>query len=111
MTQTKNITPVMEVKRLHKFFPIHDGLLNRHVGDVRAVDDVNFTVYNRETLALVGESGCGKTTIGRCIVRAFPVTSGELLYHQGKPKPNSAENVVDLARLNENGLNPYRQEI
>ncbi len=107
MTQTKTLTPVLEVKHLKKFFPIHHGLLNRHVGDVRAVDDVNFTVYANETLALVGESGCGKTTAGRCLVRAYEPTEGELLYHDAK----TAGDVIDLAKLNDRQLIPYRREI
>ena len=88
MTQTKTIQPVMEVKHLQKYFPIHHGLLNRHLGDVRAVDDVNFTVYANETLALVGESGCGKTTAGRCLVRAYAPTGGRTALSRGRsPKP------------------------
>ena len=75
---------LMEVKHLKKYFPIRHGLLNRHLGDVKAVDDVNFTVHEHETLALVGESGCGKTTIGRCLVRAYEPTSGEILYYEAR---------------------------
>ncbi len=101
------LKPVLEVKHLQKFFPIHHGLLNRHVGDVRAVDDVNFTVYANETLALVGESGCGKTTVGRCLVRAYEPTSGELVYH----KSDEDLTGIDLATLNDRQLIPYRREI
>ena len=97
----------MEVKHLKKYFPIHHGLLNRHVGDVKAVDDVNFTVYANETLALVGESGCGKTTAGRCLVRAYEPTAGEMLYHEADPQAK----VIDLAKLNDRELIPYRREI
>src|ERR1700693_3263227 len=74
--------PLLDVNHLKKYFEIRKGLLNRHVGDVKAVDDVSFKVYRRETLALVGESGCGKTTVGRCLVRAYKPTEGELLYHE-----------------------------
>lgn len=100
-------SPLLEVKHLKKYFPIHRGLFSRHVGDVRAVDDVNFTVYANETLALVGESGCGKTTVGRCLVRAYEPTGGEMLYHQGK----IGADVVDLSGLKERELKPYRREI
>jgi peptide/nickel transport system ATP-binding protein len=104
---------LLEVRHLRKYFPIHKGILHRHVGDVKAVDDVSFAVQNRETLALVGESGCGKTTIGRCIVRAYRLTGGQVLYHQdvAAGKNDSADNVVDLALLNDRNLIPYRQEI
>ncbi len=101
------LQPVMEVKHLKKYFPIRYGLLNRHVGDVKAVDDVNFTVYANETLALVGESGCGKTTVGRCLVRAYEPTTGELLYRQAEPDAR----VIDLARLNDRALIPFRREV
>ena len=80
----RRLPPVMEVKHLKKYFPIHHGLLNRHVGDVKAVDDVNFTVYANETLALVGESGCGKTTVGRCLVRAYEPTGGRNALSRGR---------------------------
>ena len=62
---------ILEVKELRKYFPIRKGVLRRVVGYVRAVDDVSFTIRRGETLALVGESGCGKTTTSRCILRAL----------------------------------------
>ncbi|MEO8607924.1 MAG: dipeptide ABC transporter ATP-binding protein [Chloroflexota bacterium] len=102
--------PLMEVKNLKKYFPIHKGIFNRHQGDVKAVDDVNFTVYENETLALVGESGCGKTTIGRCLVRAYEPTSGKILYHE-TPAADVDDPVIDLATLNNRELIPFRREI
>jgi peptide/nickel transport system ATP-binding protein len=96
---------LLEVKELRKFFPIRRGFLRRTVGQVRAVDDVSFSVRTGETLALVGESGCGKTTTARCILRAIHPSGGQILYH---PK---AGGVVDLATLSRNQLQPLRKEI
>jgi ABC-type oligopeptide transport system ATPase subunit len=62
---------VLEVSGLSKHYPILGGLMRREVGRVRAADDVNFAIRHGETLALVGESGCGKTTVARCILRAL----------------------------------------
>jgi oligopeptide/dipeptide ABC transporter ATP-binding protein len=70
------IKPLVEVEDLRKFFPIHKGFFGRHVGDVKAVDGVSFTIYPKETLGLVGESGCGKTTVGRTLLRLLEPTSG-----------------------------------
>ena len=79
-TQANGNIPLLEVKRLRKFFPIHKGFLKREVAQVRAVDDVSFFIDENETLGLVGESGCGKTTTGRCVLRAINPTDGEVLY-------------------------------
>jgi len=70
---------LLEVRNLKKYFPIERGFLRRVVGYVRAVDDVSISVPEGKTLGLVGESGCGKTTLGRCILRAIEPTSGEVL--------------------------------
>ncbi|MDO5471842.1 MAG: ATP-binding cassette domain-containing protein [Akkermansia sp.] len=67
---------VLEVSRLSMHFPVRDGVLSRKKGIVKAVDDVSFTIAPGETLGLVGESGCGKSTIGRCIVRLLEPTAG-----------------------------------
>src|SRR5260370_20338343 len=71
---------LLEVKRLKKYFPIQRGLLRKVVGQIRAVDDVSFFVRPGETLSLVGESGCGKTTTARCVLRAIDPTAGEVLF-------------------------------
>jgi len=71
---------LLEVDSLRKYFPIHRGLFRKTIGQVRAVDGVSFTIRERETLALVGESGCGKTTTGRCVVRAIEPTSGAVRF-------------------------------
>jgi len=71
---------LLDVKGLTKHFPVTEGFWKRITGHVRAVDDVWFQIFEGETLGLVGESGCGKTTLGRCIVRGIPATSGAVRY-------------------------------
>ena len=71
---------LLEINNLMKYFPIRGGLLNRSIGDFRAVDDVSFTLQEGKTLGLVGESGSGKTTIGKCILRLLEPTAGQILY-------------------------------
>ncbi len=74
-------TPLVQVRHLKKYFPIHSGLIiQRHVGDVKAVDDVSFDIYQGETLGLVGETGCGKTTVGRTMLRLYEPTSGQIIF-------------------------------
>ena len=73
---------VLEVTNLHKYFPILRGFFRRQVGEVKAVDDVSFHVVRGETLALVGESGCGKTTTGRCVMRAIEPSGGSVLFRK-----------------------------
>ncbi|MCE7987175.1 MAG: ABC transporter ATP-binding protein [Caldilinea sp. CFX5] len=89
-----NQDAIVEVKDLHKHFPIQRGFLRRVVGQVKAVDNVSFAVKRGETLALVGESGCGKTTTGRCILRAIEPSAGNILF-----RPTDAESTVDLTTL------------
>jgi oligopeptide/dipeptide ABC transporter ATP-binding protein len=96
---------VLEVDRLHKSFPIRSGLLQRETGRVRAVQDVSFSIGAGETLALVGESGCGKTTVARCILRALPPSSGAIRF---SPAPGT---VVDLAPLSRRALRPLRRHM
>ena len=73
---------VLEVTDLRKYFPVQRGFFRRTVGEVKAVDDVSFQVIRGETLALVGESGCGKTTTGRCVMRAIEPSGGSVLFHK-----------------------------
>jgi oligopeptide/dipeptide ABC transporter ATP-binding protein len=90
----------VEVRNLKKYFPIHKGLFGRKVGDVRAVDDVSFDVYPRETLGVVGESGCGKTTVGRTLLRLVEPTAGTASF-DGK----------DIFGLGTDGLRSLRKQM
>ncbi len=76
-----NQKPLLQVKNLKKYFPVMRGILNRQVGSVKAVDDVSFELYPNETLGMVGESGCGKTTAGRTLLRLLEPTAGEVWFH------------------------------
>jgi oligopeptide transport system ATP-binding protein len=81
MASTSEAGPLLQVRGLKMHFPVTEGMIaRRHVGDVKAVDGVDFTIQRGETLGLVGESGCGKTTMGRCILRLETPTAGEILY-------------------------------
>ena len=73
-------TPLIEVRNLKKHFPITGGLLQREIGAVKAVDSVSFQVFKGETLGLVGETGCGKTTVGRTMMRLYEPTDGEIIF-------------------------------
>jgi len=96
---------LLEVRHLRKFFPIRKGFLRRQVGEVRAVDDVSFHLRPGETLALVGESGCGKTTTARCVLRAVDPTAGQVLFRAGNGS------VVDVAAVPRGSLRPLRREM
>src|SRR4030067_1609793 len=86
MAQTQNSTlktqnSILEVRGLKKYFPIYSGLFAQRVeGWVRAVDDVSFSIRRGETLGLVGESGCGKRTTGRCILQLYKPTAGSVVF-------------------------------
>lgn len=95
---------LLEVRNLKMWFESRSGLFAQNVQYTKAVDNVNFYIKQGETLGLVGESGCGKTTVGRCITRIYKPTDGQINYHSG-------DTPVDLARLNRQELRPYRQEI
>jgi len=71
-------TPILKVEHLKMYFPIYKGVMRRHIGDVKAVDDISFEIPKGETLGLVGESGCGKTSAGRAILRLYDITDGSI---------------------------------
>ena len=103
-TTKMNDDMLLDVRNLKMWFEHRSGFLSQNVHYTKAVDDVSFHIKRGETLGLVGESGCGKTTVGRCIVRVYAPTAGQIIYH-GDDTP------VDLTRLNRQELRPYRQEI
>jgi peptide/nickel transport system ATP-binding protein len=103
---TTETTPLLDVQHLKMHFPIRRGFLNRKVGAVKAVDDVSFQIQPGETLGLVGESGCGKTTVGRALVRIYEPTNGQIIY-----RSEDASNQVDLARLDTAELKKYWRKI
>ncbi len=89
--------PLVQVRDLKMHFPIHTGLLRRHTGDVKAVDGVSFDIMQGETLGLVGESGCGKSTVGRALLRLYDPTSGTV-----------SINGTDIATLSPEALRKIR---
>ena len=93
---------LLDVRNLRKFFPIRRGFLQRVMGHVRAVDDVTFYINRGETLSLVGESGCGKTTTSRCILRAIDPTEGEVFFRMDDGT------VVNVAALRERDVQQLR---
>jgi peptide/nickel transport system ATP-binding protein len=92
--------PLVEVRDLVKHFPIRGGIFQRTVAAVQAVDGVSFTIQRGETLGLVGESGCGKTTVGRLLLRLIEPTAGSIIV-----------DGVDIARLSGSDLKPYRRRM
>ncbi|MCS7222633.1 MAG: ABC transporter ATP-binding protein [Anaerolineae bacterium] len=103
--QVHQAEPLLEVKGLKKYFPIERGFLRRVVGYVKAVDDVSFHIMEGETLGLVGESGCGKTTVGRSILRAIPPTSGQVLFR------DPVLGRVDVSKLDAEQLRQVRRSM
>lgn len=94
----ENRRALLEVKNLVKYFPVRSGLLKRVTGWVKAVDDVSFHIYEGETLGLVGESGCGKTTVGRTILRLLPATSGSVVFDDREVFDLNAAQLKKLRR-------------
>lgn len=114
-TTTNEITNkqsvLLDVKGLKKYFPIHKGFLRRLVGHVKAVDDVSFYIREGETLGVVGESGCGKSTAGRSIIRLYEPTAGILNFKSRVLGSNGTDKVVNLVDLEAHALKLVRREI
>ena len=92
---------LVEIEDLKVYFPIKSGIvLDRHIGDIKAVDDVSLTIQRGETLGLVGESGCGKSTVGRTILRLYAPTAGKVVF-----------DGIDITNLGENELRPLRRRM
>ena len=96
------IQTLLEVKSLKKYYPIEKGVFRNVVGHVKAVDNVDLYINQGETLGLVGESGCGKTTLGRCVLRALEPTSGETYLHLD-------DKAIDINRLDNKSLRAIRK--
>ncbi|RGP37905.1 ABC transporter ATP-binding protein [Pseudotabrizicola alkalilacus] len=96
----KPIPPLVQVRGLKMYFPIYTGLLRRHTGDVKAVDGVSFDIMPGETLGLVGESGCGKSTVGRALLRLYEITGGNVVI-----------NGTDIATLGPEALRKARPQM
>lgn len=96
---------MLEVKDLRMYFPIQHGFWGRVTGYVKAADGVSFHIRKGETLGLVGESGCGKTTVGRCLARAYDPTGGEIWY------TTAAGERIDVAQRTQHELKLLRREI
>jgi len=95
---------LIRVSNLKKYYPIQKGLFKKTIGFVKAVDDISFNIEMGETFGLVGESGCGKTTTGRCILRAIEPTAGEILF-------KDSGSFVDVSKLSSNDLKRLRREM
>jgi oligopeptide/dipeptide ABC transporter ATP-binding protein len=99
------VDDLLAVRDLHIHYPIHGGVFLKRIGEVKAVDGIDFTIKAGETLGLVGESGCGKTTVGKGIMRLVDITSGNVAF-----KRRSGESV-DLVPLSRGEMRPVRSEI
>ena len=99
--QTDTTKPLVEIRNLKKYFPVTEGIvIQKTVAEVKAIDDISFKILKGETLGLVGESGCGKTTTGRCILQLERPTSGQIIY-----------DGTDMDTVDRRELNKLRQRV
>jgi oligopeptide/dipeptide ABC transporter ATP-binding protein len=96
---------LISVRGLRKYFPIQAGWLKKHVGDIKAIEDVSLDIKKGETFGLVGESGSGKSTVARLMLRAYSLTAGQILFRQGNGS------VVDISSLPERDMRAMRREM
>jgi peptide/nickel transport system ATP-binding protein len=106
MSNTAGFSPIIKVKNLSKFFIGKVNFWNKPVSFVKAVNNIDLDIYEGETLGVVGESGCGKSTTGACITRLLDPTTGKIDYY-----PKGRDTPVDFAKLTEKEIHPYRADI
>jgi len=108
----KDDAPLLEVKGLKKYFPIHKGIMGRVMGQIKAVDDVSFEIRPEETFGLVGESGCGKTTVGRTILRLIEPTAGKIIFRSRNfTAPHGEILEIDVVRVPRRRIKRLRRDM
>ena len=96
---------LISVRNLKKYFPIHAGWIKKHVGDIKAIDDVSLDIRRGETFGLVGESGSGKSTVARLMLRAYSLTDGQILFR------GADGSITDLSSLTDKQMRTMRREM
>lgn len=105
MTNSNNDNLILKVDNLKMHFPLRRGLMQRVVGTIKAVDGISFELRENEVMGLVGESGCGKTTVGRTLLRLYDPTDGEVMFHK------EDGDWVDVAKVNNRQMKELRKEM
>jgi len=108
----RNDLPLLEARGLKKYFPIHRGIIGRVMGQIKAVDDVDLQIRPGETYSLVGESGCGKTTVGRTILRLIEPTAGEIIFRRRISTPTDRKILeINVARISKRQMKTLRRDM